>query len=217
MKKTIIILILAFLVCSGRLFAAPRTPQQALEVARIFVRSHVNMKHIDTKELKLIKGQSIQTRTMIYPAYYIINTENDSGFVIISGDDCAREVLAYSDKGNLDYEHLPANVRYWLNFYTTEIKRMNTNGNSVENPIEVQSSATRVIPPGVTPLLDKIEWDQGNPYNLDCPEEKGELTVTGCAATALAMVMKYYEYPQKGIGSYSYTTATLKKITFRKL
>ena len=51
MKKAIIILILAFLVCSGRLFAAPRTPQQALEVARTFVRSHVNMKHIDTKEL----------------------------------------------------------------------------------------------------------------------------------------------------------------------
>ena len=62
---------------------------------------------------------------------------------------------------------------------------MNTNGNSVKNPTEVQNSATRVIPPVVTPLLDKIEWDQGNPYNLDCPEEKGELTVTGCAATAL--------------------------------
>ena len=27
MKKAIIILILAFLVCSGRLFAAPRTPR----------------------------------------------------------------------------------------------------------------------------------------------------------------------------------------------
>ena len=192
MKKAIIILILAFLVCSGRLFAAPRTPQQALEVARTFVRSHVNMKHFDTKELRLTNGQNIQTRTMIYPAYYIINTGNDSGFVIISGDDCAREVLAYSDKGNLNYE----------------IKRMNTNGNSVKNPTEVQNSATRVIPPVVTPLLDKIEWDQGNPYNLDCPEEKGELTVTGCAATALAMVMKYYEYPKHGTGSYSYTTAT---------
>lgn len=211
MKKAIIILILAFLVCSGRLFAAPRTPQQALEVARTFVRSHVNMKHIDTKELRLTNGQNIQTRTMIYPAYYIINTGNDSGFVIISGDDCAREVLAYSDKGNLNYEYLPANVRYWLDFYTAEIKRMNTNGNSVKNPTEVQNSATRVIPPVVTPLLDKIEWDQGNPYNLDCPEEKGELTVTGCAATALAMVMKYYEYPKHGTGSYSYTTATLKK------
>ena len=170
MKKAIIILILAFLVCSGRLFAAPRTPQQALEVARTFVRSHVNMKHIDTKELRLTNGQNIQTRTMIYPAYYIINTGNDSGFVIISGDDCAREVLAYSDKGNLNYEYLPANVRYWLDFYTAEIKRMNTNGNSVKNPTEVQNSATRVIPPVVTPLLDKIEWYQGNPYNLDCPE-----------------------------------------------
>lgn len=210
MKKAIIILVLAFLICSGWLFAAPRTPQQALEIARTFVRSHVNMKHIDTKELKLINGQSIQTRAM-YPAYYIINTGNDNGFVIISGDDCAREVLAYSDKGSLDQEHLPANVKYWLDFYATEIERMNTNGSSVENLAEVRGLATRTVAPVITPLLDKIEWDQGNPYNLDCPEEKGELTVTGCAATALAMVMKYYEYPEHGTGSYSYTTATLKK------
>ena len=45
MKKAIIILILAFLVCSGRLFAAPRTPQQALEVARTFDKW---TKHTDT-------------------------------------------------------------------------------------------------------------------------------------------------------------------------
>lgn len=211
MKKTIIIFVLAFLVCSGWLFAAPRTPLQALEVARTFVRSHVSMRHIDTKELKLINGQSIQTRAMVYPAYYIVNAGNDKGFVIISGDDCARDVLAYSDKGSLDYEHLPANVRYWLDFYATEIERMNINGSSVENLAEAQGLVTRVVPPVITPLLDKIEWDQGNPYNLDCPEEKGELTVTGCAATALAMVMKYYEYPKQGTGSHSYTTSTLKR------
>lgn len=211
MKKAIVTLVFVFLICSGWLFAAPRTPQQALEIARTFVRSHVAMKHIDVKGLKLINGESIQTRTMAYPAYYIVNTGNDNGFVIISGDDCAREVLAYSDRGSLNYDHLPPNTKYWLEFYAAEMERMNENDGSVENPVEIQSSATRAIPPVIAPLLDKIEWDQGDPYNLDCPEERGEKTVTGCAATALAMVMKYYEYPKQGIGSYSYTTATLKK------
>lgn len=211
MKKAIVTLVFIFLICSGWLFAAPRTPQQALEIARTFVRSHVAMKHIDVKGLKLINGESIQTRTMAYPAYYIVNTGNDNGFVIISGDDCAREVLAYSDRGSLNYDHLPPNTKYWLEFYAAEMERMNENDGSVENPVEIQSSATRAIPPVIAPLLDKIEWDQGDPYNLDCPEERGEKTVTGCAATALAMVMKYYEYPKQGIGSYSYTTATLKK------
>lgn len=211
MKKAIITLVFVFLVCSGWLFAAPRTPQRALEIARTFVRSHVAMKHIDVKGLKLINGESIQTRTMAYPAYYIVNTGNDDGFVIISGDDCAREILAYSDKGSLDYAHLPPNTKYWLDFYATEMERMNENDSFVKKTAEAQSLTTRAIPPVIAPLLDKIEWDQGDPYNLDCPEERGEKTVTGCAATALAMVMKYYEYPKQGIGSYSYTTATLKK------
>ncbi len=211
MKKAIITLVFVFLVCSGWLFAAPRTPQRALEIARTFVRSHVAMKHIDVKGLKLINGESIQTRTVAYPAYYIVNTGNDDGFVIISGDDCAREILAYSDKGSLDYAHLPPNTKYWLDFYATEMERMNENDSFVKKTAEAQSLVTRAIPPVIAPLLDKIEWDQGDPYNLDCPEERGEKTVTGCAATALAMVMKYYEYPKQGIGSYSYTTATLKK------
>ena len=59
MKKAIITLVFVFLVCSGWLFAAPRTPQRALEIARTFVRSHVAMKHIDVKGLKLINGESI--------------------------------------------------------------------------------------------------------------------------------------------------------------
>ena len=211
MKKAIITLVFVCLVCSGWLFAAPRTPQRALEIARTFVRSHVAMKHIDVKGLKLINGESIQTRTVAYPAYYIVNTGNDDGFIIISGDDCAREILAYSDKGSLDYAHLPPNTKYWLDFYATEMERMNENDSFVKKTAEAQSLTTRAIPPVIAPLLDKIEWDQGDPYNLDCPEERGEKTVTGCAATALAMVMKYYEYPKQGIGSYSYTTATLKK------
>lgn len=94
------------------------------------------------------------------------------------------------------------------------MQQINQKSISGENQSESQDLKTRGVPPVIAPLLGKIEWDQGNPYNLDCPEEKGELTVTGCAATALAMVMKYYEYPQNGNGSYSYTNCNFKKIIF---
>jgi hypothetical protein len=38
-------------------------------------------------------------------------------------------------------------------------------------------------------------------------EARGERTVTGCVATAMAQVLKYWDYPTQGNGSHSYTHA----------
>ncbi|MFP4460457.1 MAG: C10 family peptidase [Candidatus Zixiibacteriota bacterium] len=46
------------------------------------------------------------------------------------------------------------------------------------------------------PLLD-TDWNQSAPYNDYCPidPETGETSVVGCVATAMAMVINYYEWP----------------------
>lgn len=61
------------------------------------------------------------------------------------------------------------------------------------------------IKPSVTPML-KTTWGQNAPYNLQCPLAPGENAhcKTGCVATAMAQVMKYYGYPARGQGSVSY-------------
>lgn len=204
--------LLLMLLYSGWLLAAPRTPQQALEIARAFAGSHVAMKHIDADQLKVVhSGEAITRNTATYPAYYIINAENNNGFVIISGDDNAREVLAYSAQGSLDRNHLPDNVKYWLDFYAAQIAHFDPEAAPEANQPQAETPSTRATPPVITPLLDDIRWDQGDPYNLLCPEANGERTVTGCAATALAIVMKYYGYPLQGTGSYTYTSNALKR------
>ncbi|MBS5614717.1 MAG: C10 family peptidase, partial [Prevotella buccalis] len=62
------------------------------------------------------------------------------------------------------------------------------------------------IKPSVTPML-KTTWGQNAPYNLQCPLAPGKNVhcKTGCVATAMAQVMKYYGYPARGQGSVSYT------------
>jgi hypothetical protein len=57
----------------------------------------------------------------------------------------------------------------------------------------------------VSPLV-QTKWDQSPYYNNLCPYDnsKGERTVTGCVATAMAQVMNYWEYPKKGTGFHSY-------------
>jgi len=53
------------------------------------------------------------------------------------------------------------------------------------------------------PLLT-VSWHQSAPYNNDCPMGDGGRTVVGCVATATAQIMKFWEWPETGIGFYGY-------------
>jgi hypothetical protein len=55
----------------------------------------------------------------------------------------------------------------------------------------------------VGPLLTTA-WHQGSPYNDLCPMGDGGQTVTGCVATAMAQLMRYWLWPSAGQDSHSY-------------
>lgn len=55
----------------------------------------------------------------------------------------------------------------------------------------------------VTPLL-AVYWGQRSPYWNYTPRVSGQQTVTGCSATAMAQVMYFWKYPERGQGSHSY-------------
>lgn len=56
---------------------------------------------------------------------------------------------------------------------------------------------------GVTPLLHS-KWGQNFPYNMYTPYINGSQPPAGCVATAMAQVMYYWKYPEKGQGSNTY-------------
>ena len=47
---------------------------------------------------------------------YIFNIE-DKGFYIVSADDRARPILAYSDEGAIDVNNIPSSMNYYLNYF----------------------------------------------------------------------------------------------------
>lgn len=73
-----------------------------------------------------------------------------------------------------------------------------------ENPYKAQMQH---IKDSVNPML-KTEWGQNHPYNLFTPLVPGKNThtKTGCVATSMAQVMKYYEFPKqaKDVVNYQY-------------
>lgn len=121
--------------------------------------------------------------------YYVFNIKG-GGFVIVAGEDRAVQVLGYSDKGQMDMNRLPSNVKALLDGYKAEIEFLQTyKGNDlvIETP-KITATA------GVEPLI-KTTWGQEMPYYLQCPIYHNEYCVVGCVATAMAQVMNYWQYP----------------------
>ncbi len=125
-------------------------------------------------------------------AYYVFN--NDAGgFVIIAGDDAVTPVLGYTSTGAFDAENLPDGLKDLLKSYERQIAALGDN-------YVANQTATRAAFTGEK-LLKTAKWNQGNPFNKYTPNNY----VTGCVATAGAIVMKHHGYPAKGTGSHSYT------------
>ena len=125
-------------------------------------------------------------------AYYVFN--NDAGgFVIIAGDDAVAPVLGYTSTGSFDAENLPDGLKDLLKSYERQIAALGDN-------YVANQTATRAGFTGEN-LLNTAKWNQGNPFNKYTPHNY----VTGCVATAGAIVMKHHGYPAKGTGSHTYT------------
>lgn len=125
-------------------------------------------------------------------AYYVFN--NDAGgFVIIAGDDAVTPVLGYTSTGSFDAENLPDGLKDLLKSYERQIAALGSS-------YQANQTATRAAFTGEK-LLNTAKWNQYPPFNKYTPNNY----VTGCVATAGAIVMKHHGSPAKGTGSHSYT------------
>jgi len=71
------------------------------------------------------------------------------------------------------------------------------------------SDSGPVSPVSVNPLIT-VSWNQGCYYNEKCPADVSATnscyhTLAGSGAVAMAQIMKYFNYPPHGFGSFEYT------------
>ncbi len=147
--------------------------------------------------------------------FYVFNYA-DGGFAIIGGDEKAKVVLGYSDNGVFNIDSIPEGLRDMLASYSEQISY--AIANNIEAPLMNMSVSKRSIA-----TLIQTTWNQNEPFNCCIPEigTNYPAFVAGCAPIAAAQIMKYYNYPQTGIGSRSYnityndpSNGFSKKITF---
>lgn len=195
MKKTY--LFTALLASCMTLSAAVITPEQALQRAR----SGGAMKAKGTYTPQLLSTYHSADQL---PTVYVFSTGPREGFVLLSADDIVNPVLGYSDSDTWDAANLPPQLEWWMGEYSSQIEYARNNPRLAEKMKERRKNSTRATEwDPISPMVT-ASWDQGYPYNIQCPMDGKSNAVTGCVATAMAQVMHYWKYPDVGTGSISY-------------
>ena len=207
MKYRITFLLATILICLST-FAGPVDLEEARGKAAKFLRELNGSTVATTASAEYAPARSIKGKMSgsDVPAYYVFNAEEGNGFVIVSGEDKTDDILGYSDTGSFDLENMPDNAKAWLLDYAEQIAMMENYVEQKQHDAEQRSSQWSVV----APLLS-TKWAQGAPYNDMCPMDGAMRSQTGCGATAMAQIMKYYEWPQDSVADIpDYVTKTAK-------
>ena len=136
---------------------------------------------------------------------YVFNF--DGGFVIVSADDSYSPILGYSDHGQFDYDNAPDGLLFMLGEVNDEIQRVIEANLPVKADIASRwnnlEKTGAMRPEKGTPIvgpLIELKWNQDAPYNMYVPSG----CPTGCVATAMAQLMKYWNWPVQGTGEHAY-------------
>lgn len=122
--------------------------------------------------------------------HYCVYGNKEAGFVVVSRDDDTPALMGYSTTP-FDETNLPCGLKWWLE---------TRNNTMVTQTPQYTSTTYQEVEPLVTTL-----WGQGDPYNFLTPMLNGSHTPTGCVATAMSQVMKFFNYPAQGVGRGYYT------------
>ena len=205
MKKSLL-LSLVVLLSMTTLSARPIDAARAKAIGQRFAQANFDS-NLRGSDLQLVyTGSSSRGET----CFYAFNV-GEGGFVIVSADDRFRPIVGYSDEGPFETE----NPSPELMFYLDKIIEARTSRNVVlfdDTEQEWQSVATtgRLLSRNGGRAVDYIcttKWNQDSPYNLYAPEANGgsgNRCYAGCVATAMSQVMKRWNHPLQGTGSYSY-------------
>ena len=151
-----------------------------------------------------------------YSEFFIFNNTAGKGYVIMAADDCVTPILGYSYENNFDDGELPPNFKAWLDGYAEQIRAAVAIKAQATAEIRSDWECLRQSKPlpiksenAVSPLV-QTKWNQAPYYNAQCPydDNANVRTVTGCVATAMAQIMKYWSYPMHGLGNHSYVPSS---------
>lgn len=145
--------------------------------------------------------------------FYVFNILSAKGFVIVSAEDRVIPILGYSyDNSWTKQGKLNEGLNNWITNTSAKITKARQYGvqaDSRTKALWIGNFENSSRSGSIGPLLTTT-WDQDPYYNAYCPlnSADNQNAVTGCVATSMAQIMKFWNYPSQGVGSYSYNDVT---------
>ena len=164
-------------------------------------RTEREMKTIAQSQLQLgavTRGESraLQLETILRNDELAMIGDPEAGFVVVSRDKRQKPVLAVSVLP-FSANDMPDAFRWWLSQMTARLA----------TGIPIRTRSMEAVENFV-----RTQWHQSDPYNGMTPKSgKSDHCPTGCVATAMAQIMKYYAYPAQGKGRGSYEVSGVTK------
>ena len=182
------VLSVAILASFLNTFADNRNRSEMLRIAqeKFATKSMAKGSSIIDNEVKLMKDTD---QFAIYGA-------KGSGFIVVSRSNTFPAIIGESTH-DFDSANIAPGFKWWMENISKSLAYRDAN-NMGRTAISV---STTIYPFIIT------KWNQDTPYNLLCPKV-GSLThgYTGCVATAMSQILKYYNYPSTSKGSGGYST-----------
>jgi len=187
MKKILvsILIVLSVLPASAEI----RNAAQAEAIALDFLNRNSSSAKGTRRQLKQLSADTDSLH---------IFADAEGRSVFVSGSTLLNPVLGYTDRPVGPDSRMPDALVAWMQYAKDAVRSVELNPS--RSPLVQPATAVAVI----EPLLGAIEWDQGSPWNAQCPLLKGSRTYVGCVATALSQIMYYYSYAV-GRGKIDYT------------
>lgn len=207
MKKILLSLFYIY-VFSVSLIANPVGKEKAMEIARNFL-GQMSPHKMNMVECPINKAHRRGYNHDDVP-YYIINNE-DGGFVIVSNSTSTVPILAYSYQNSFDPESVPDNLNEWME-QMSEIINKEWDREPTPEIAQVWSKYASQRVNSATPVvqLETAQWHQGSPFKDQCPIIDEWRCAAGCVPIALAITMRYWNWPNAGVGvlpKYAYNSA----------
>ncbi len=193
MIKNLFIALHILLLAPIGLQAQSRGVNEAAGIAQQFLASKgleasaESLQQVSIKNGRRLVRQTTKGKHMNEGCYLFI-TENSGQLLVVSGDERMPNILGYTD-GRVDGKALPEGLVDLLEGYKAQYKALTSSAASLATP----PLRTETLHKGEQ-LLPTAEWGQWTPFNSMTPKNYP----TGCAATAMAIVMRYHQWPNNG-------------------
>lgn len=148
-------------------------------------------------------------------ACFYVFSMKPKGFVIVSADDRAKPILGYSAEGFFNPEEIAEGLESFFTNYRAGFSQMmaanDPRTEEAANDWDRLAATGKINDVRITrevPQLLTTIWNQSALYNDLCPVDSlgsNGHVYAGCVATAMAQIINFWQWPQRGREMHTYT------------